>query len=147
MNVNNRQYDVNLNDINRLRYLLFTNFYSDRNHINQLLSIFQNHIECLDIVFDPQLFTITVKIKKTAMRKMPKFKHEPNYYYTPIQDIFKSFIQMNHAEVCAILERNTNMDMPQSQAYLNTLLYTTPSILANLCHVSCMADNILVIKL
>ena len=80
MNVNNKQYDINLTSINTLHYLLFTNFYSDRNYIDQMLNIIRVNIECLDINFDPQFFTVTVKIKKTAMRKIPKFKHEPNYY-------------------------------------------------------------------
>ena len=146
MNVNNKQYDVNLTAINTLRYLLFTNFYSDEKYINQLLGIIQANIESLDISFDPQFFTVTVKIKKTAMRKMPKFKHEPNYYYMPIQNIFKTFIQQNEVLVRAYLSRTCGDDMAATQAYLN-YLYTTPSILANLCHVSCMADNILVIKL
>ena len=146
MNVNNKQYDINLTSINTLRYLLFTNFYSDRNYIDQMLNIIQANIECLDINFDPQFFTVTVKIKKTAMRKMPKFKHEPNYYYMPIQNIFKQFIQANEVLVHAYLSRTLGDDMTAAQSYLN-YLYATPSILANLCHVSCMADNILVIKL
>lgn len=146
MNVNNKQYDINLTSINTLRYLLFTNFYSDRNYIDQMLNIIQANIECLDINFDPQFFTVTVKIKKTAMRKMPKFKHEPNYYYMPIQNIFKQFIQANEVLVRAYLSRTLGDDMTAAQSYLN-YLYATPSILANLCHVSCMADNILVIKL
>jgi len=144
MNVNNKQYDINLTSINTLRYLLFTNFYSDRNYIDQMLNIIQANIECLDINFDPQFFTVTVKIKKTAMRKMPKFKHEPNYYYIPIQNIFKQFIQANEVLVRAYLSRTLGNDMTAAQSYLN-YLYATPSILANLCHVSCMADNILVI--
>lgn len=146
MNVNNKQYDINLTSINTLRYLLFTNFYSDRNYIDQMLNIIQANIECLDINFDPQFFTVTVKIKKTAMRKMPKFKHEPSYYYMPIQNIFKQFIQANEVLVRAYLSRTLGDDMTSAQSYLN-YLYATPSILANLCHVSCMADNILVIKL
>lgn len=146
MNVNNKQYNINLTSINTLRYLLFTNFYSDRNYIDQMLNIIQTNIECLDINFDPQFFTVTVKIKKTAMRKMPKFKHEPNYYYMPIQNIFKQFIQANEVLVRTYLSRTLGDDMTAAQSYLN-YLYATPSILANLCHVSCMADNILVIKL
>lgn len=146
MVVNNKQYDVNLSDINSLRYLLFTNFYSDERYIAQLLNIIQANIESLDISFDQQFFTITVKIKKTAMRKMPKFKHEPNYYYAPIQNIFKTFIQSNEVLVRTILSRNLDNDMGRANAYLN-YVYSTPGILANLCHVSCMADNILVIKL
>ena len=146
MNVNNKQYDINLTSINTLHYLLFTNFYSDRNYIDQMLNIIQANIECLDINFDPQFFTVTVKIKKTAMRKMPKFKHEPNYYYMPIQNIFKQFIQANEVLVRTYLSRTLGDDMTAAQSYLN-YLYATPSILANLCHVSCMADNILVIKL
>lgn len=146
MNVNNKQYDINLTSINTLHYLLFTNFYSDRNYIDQMLNIIRVNIECLDINFDPQFFTVTVKIKKTAMRKIPKFKHEPNYYYIPIQNIFKQFIQANEVLVRAYLSRTLGNDMTAAQSYLN-YLYATPSILANLCHVSCMADNILVIKL
>lgn len=146
MNVNNKQYDINLTSINTLHYLLFTNFYSDRNYIDQMLNIIRANIECLDINFDPQFFTVTVKIKKTAMRKIPKFKHEPNYYYMPIQNIFKQFIQANEVLVRAYLSRTLGDDMTAAQSYLN-YLYATPSILANLCHVSCMADNILVIKL
>lgn len=146
MIVNNKQYDINLDDINRLRYLLFTNLYSDGRYIEQLLGIIQANIEALDITFDPQFFTITVKIKKTAMRKMPRFKHEPNYYYVPIQNIFKTFIQSNEVLIRTLLSRTLGDDINKAQAYLN-YLYLTPVILANLCHVSCMADNILVIKL
>ena len=139
---NNTQYQNDLIDINKIRYILFENFYSNFAYLQNLTDLISKHIECLSIDYSSTTFTYTIKIKKTAMRRLYGFKHDPIFYHAKIADIFKEFILSNEYEVALLM-------MKQYDAPYDVLryLYDNPALLANLCHISCIADNILVVKL
>lgn len=142
MFIENKQYRTDLIDINRLRYLLFTNFYGKMEYIQKLTEIINKNIDCLGIDYCSRNYTFTVKIKKTAMRKQHKFRHNPGFYYQIIPNIFSEFIKMNEQDVISVL--GTVYDDPYTVVQY---LYNNPMMLCNLCYVSCISDNIIFIKL
>lgn len=138
----NTQYQNDIIDINKIRYILFENFYSNFDYIKVLTDIISRYIECLSIDYSTTTFTYTIKIKKTAMRRLHGFVHDPIFYHSKVADIFREFIHANEYEISLVM-------MKQYEEPLKVLnyIYNNPVLLANLCHVSCIADNILVIKL
>ena len=81
MFIDSKQYKTDLVDVNNLRYLLFTNFYNNPNYIDMLKEIINKNIECLGIDYSFVDFAFTIKIKKTTMRKMYRFRHNPIFYH------------------------------------------------------------------
>ena len=142
MFIDDKKYQTNLADINSLRYLLFTNFYNNMSYIQNLTEIISKNIECLGIDYSAFEYSFTIKIKKTAMRRMHLFKHKPDFYYQIIPAIFNEFIKNNEQEVLKAL--STRYDNPYR---VLQYLYETPGFLANLCHLTCIDDNIIIIKL
>ena len=142
MFIDNVNYRTDLTDIQNIRYLLFLNLYGNEAYINSLSEIIAKHIDCLSIDYNNYTYTFTIKIKKTAMRKYHNFDHSPNYYYQIIHNIFKEFINNNIYIISNILK--SKFSNPQEVIdKFNSELYC----IENLCHVSCIADNILIIKL
>ena len=139
---NNTQYQNDLIDINKIRYILFDAFYKNFAYMQNLTDIISKHIDCLSIDYSGSSYTYTIKIKKTAMRRYHGFKHDPIFYYSRIADIFKEFIISNEYEVA--LNMMKHYEKPYEVLHY---LYDNPALLANLCHISCIADNILVVKL
>lgn len=136
-------YQTNLVDIQNIRYLLFTNLYGNEAFINSLTGIISRYIDCLNIDYSASNYTYTIKIKKTAMRKNHGFDHNPKYYYQIIPNIFKEFIQINQSAILSVL----NQKYANAQEIMNSLICSDFYCLANLCQISCIADNILIIKL
>lgn len=145
MFIGGNQYQTNLVDVNSVRYLLCTNFYSNPNMIASLEEIIRRNIECLGIEFSAADFSYIVKIKKTAMRKFRGFDHNPSYYYQAIiPKIFKEYISTHEQFVLQAL-RHAHPDKNPYQVL--QYIYSNEVIMANLCHVTCISDNTLVIKL
>lgn len=142
MIIDNRSYPTDLVDVNNVRYLLFTNLYNDTNALSRLTEIIAKHIECLSIDYNSSTYTFTVKIKKTAMRRLHGFRHDPNFYYQVIPDIFSEFIAGNKDRILAALSSTY-----QNPSEVLNSIYMNKYIMANLCHMSCISDNIIVIKL
>lgn len=134
MIVNNNNYYTNLANLNKMRYILFTNFFNRNECIQELTGYISTNIDNLSIDYDAIQYQFIIKIKKTGMRKIRGFHHASEFYYNQIiPNIFRSFIQNHHTELCSFFGGT----IPE-EVYTN---------LSNFCHVSCLADNILVIKL
>lgn len=136
-------YQTNLIDIQNIRYLLFTNLYGNEAFINSLTGIITKHIDCLNVNYSATDFTYTIKIKKTAMRKNHGFDHNPRYYYQIIPNIFREFFQINQTAILSVLSQK----YANAQEIINSLITSNFYCLANLCQISCIDDNILIIKL
>lgn len=145
MFINNKDYRTDMVDIQSLRYLLFLNLYGSEVIIESLSNIISKHIDCLNIEYCPSSYTFTIKIKKTAMRKYHGFDHDPKYYYTIIPSIFKEFIQTNANYVSKALE--AKYPIREIPLIMDKLINSDYYCLANMCHISCIADNILIMKL
>lgn len=143
MFIGTNQFDIDLSMINNIRHLIFTNLYSDTRYIQNLIDIISKHIEILGAEFNPNNYTITVNVKKTSIRKMygARFKHEPNFYYQFISNIFAEFFNTNRDRIIEVLA-----GMYQDPYIVFNQIVTGPMI-GNLCHVTCLSDKILVIKL
>lgn len=142
MFIHGQSYQTELSNINNIRYILFTNFYSNPMYIESLKSIITKHIDCLSIDYDPVRYTFTIKIKKTSMRKVNGFSHESIFYHNIISSIFEEFLKTHERDVLNIL----SCRYPEPGSALQ-YIYSMPGFLANLCLVSCMQDNIVCIKL
>ena len=142
MFIDNKPYPSNLTDVDNMRYILNNTLYKDTNAIESLKQIITRYIDCLGIEFSPVNFTFTIKIKKTAMRKMSGFKHMSDYYYQTIPNIFREFISSHEQNVLQGLRTIYPDPYSALQYYYNNI-----SILANLCHLTCISDNIVIIKL
>lgn len=142
MFINNHSFETNLGCVNNIRYLFFTNLYCDNSIIKKLTDVISKHIECLSIEYSYTRYTFTIKIKKTAMRRIYGFKQDPNFYYKKIPDIFTEFIKTNEDSVLSALSKSY-----ENPHEILSYLYNNPNIMSNLCIVSCIADNIVCIKL
>mgnify|MGYP003299239855 CR=1 FL=1 len=142
MRIEKTNYETSLVDINNIRYLLFRNLYGNTAFIQSLTEIITRNIDCLGIDYSASEYTFTIRIKKTTMRKMYGFYHDPNFYYSIIPNIFKEFIETHEPIIISILREKYADPFNIIQK-----LYMDHYTLSNLCHVSCISDNILVIKL
>lgn len=139
----NMHYQNNLSTVNDLRYILFTNFYNDINKIEVLKQTIMEAIECLSIDYIPNQFSFLIKVKKTAMRKRYHgFVNNPIFYYNIIQSIFCRFVQLNENDILKILSNKYPNPNDVLLSFINN-----PAILTNLAMVTCMDDNVVMIKL
>ena len=144
MFIENTQYQVDLATVNNIRYILCTNIYCNPTTIASLEEIIRRNIDCLGIEFSTENFSFMVKIKKTAMRKIKGFNHTPNFYYQTISKIFTEFISTYEQNILqAIKIKHPDVDPYQMLQYV----YNNQAIMANLCHVTCISDNTIIIKL
>lgn len=149
MYIDDRDYQTNdMNNVMRIRCALFNAFYSNEVMINTLQDTITQYIECLSIDYDNTKYAFTLKIKKTAMRRMHnRFIHQPSFYYPIISNIFLNFIS-NYRLLLANTIKNDGKSKDPAEAYdiVNELI-ANPSSLSLLAHVSCISDNIVIINL
>ena len=139
------QYQSDIVFINDIREALFATVYRDANGIASLRDIITRYIECNNIEFSYADCAFMIKIKKTAMRRMKEFYHTPNFYYRLISKIFYDLITSNEYIILDAL-RKVGYINPDPKLLLDDAL-KNPKNLANLCNVTCISDNILIIKL
>jgi len=128
--------------VTKMRYALFANVYGPR--CNDLIGILSKHIISSNIGFDPNTFTISIKVKKTAMNAISRFRHQPDYYYQFIADAFYEFFMTYKEEIIAAWN-NTCVLYP-GELILDYLI-NYKSLFTAMCHISCITDNVLIIKL
>lgn len=143
MFINDKSYSTNLPDTHSIRYILFLKYYNTV-YIEKLKEIISKYIDCLSIDYDSYKYSFIVKIKKTSMRKLhgPRFTHQPTSYYPIISEIFFNFIN----EIKDGL-KNELMTLNQDPLIVDRLLTSDGTKLNNLCHITCISDNILIINL
>lgn len=148
MFINDNNYITqDLGIVNSIRPLIFKHIYNDEKCLNTLINIIPNYIECLNVDYDRSFYTITIKIKKTGLRKTygKNFYHHPDFYYQFIPDIFMDFL-VNDINVRTKLISALSEVYPSPYDRLNDLI-RCKQLFVNLCQVLCLSDNIVVIKL
>ena len=144
MFVNTTQYDTPIMiDINKIRYILITNFYNDPSYIYSIKEIITKYIECNNIEFSLLDYAFNVKIKKTAMRKNRDFRHNPEFYYPIVSNIFMEFLSNNRQ---AIINALYPIYGDRSSIVLD-IICCNHGVIANLCYLTCISDNLVIIKL
>ena len=136
-------YKTDLADVNTIRTALHTSIYTNPVYLTELQNLICAALEVLSIEFNPNEFAIYTRIKKTGMRKFHGFRQNPDFYYQITPSIFANFIA-NHR--CELINTLSNAGVPNATMVVESLC-TNNQILANLCHVTCIADNIVIFKL
>lgn len=146
MIISNYNYNSGLKEINNIRYILHSKFYSNEKYIDELKKIIENNIDCLSIDFAPANYSFTIKIKKTSMKKNSSFKNNPEYYYHDIiRSIFKVFLYENRIDISKYMSSSIMMSNSESSALIANIINSP--MLSNLCKISCISDNVIILYL
>ena len=123
--------------VSQLRSILNSHIYINQNNILGLIEIIRSSIDPVSVEYDANTNSIFVKIKKTAMKKIKEFDNKPEFYYSNlVVQIFSLFIRAHYGDLIAILNKDT------LDAALNN-----PLVLLNICHITCLSDNVFTIQL
>lgn len=120
-----------------LRHTLNSHFYNNQSILVDLIETIRNTIDPVSVEFDILSYSLFIKIKKTAMKKNKGFANTPEFYYNNfIIPVFSEFIKSHYTDIAM----KTDPDML-------TMVLSNPSVLLNICHITCISDNMLIIKL
>lgn len=136
-------YKTDLADVNTIRTALHTTIYSNPIYMTELQNRISAALEVLSIEFNPNEFAIYTRIKKTGMRRFHGFRQNPDFYYQITPHIFASLIADHR---CELINTLSNTGVPNATQVIESLI-SNHQMLANLCHVTCIADNIVIFKL
>lgn len=144
MVVLDRVFKVDLANINQTRAILYQNVYNTLENIQLFKNIIQKHIDCIgDIVFDPCTYTFTIKVRKSFITKFPSHRHESDCYYRVVSAIMVELLSYF----------KINLISAFSQIYIDPvsmyrdIVSQTVYPLSNLCHIVCIGDSLIQIKL
>lgn len=124
--------------VSNLRSIFNSRLYSDQTITLNLLETMQRTINPISIEFDALNYTFFIKIKKTNMNKTKGFSNTPEYYYNNfIIPVFLEFMNSYRDQILGV-----GVD-----PFMFGMVLNNPSTLLNICHVTCLSDNIVSIKL
>ncbi len=83
-----------LNKMKDLKLLLHRFIYNS-NSLQILIQDFQNEFDLFSIEYDETTKIIQMKIKKTTMKKIPRYNHTSSFYYSIINPIISNFFYNN----------------------------------------------------
>ena len=123
--------------VSYLRHDLNHHLYGNQLIILDLMDIIRTTIDPVSIEFDVATYSFFIKIKKTNMKKNKGFTNIPEFYYGNfIIPVFLEFIQTHYNDI-------VNLRDP----FMTDMVISNPSALINICHVTCLSDNMVVVKL
>lgn len=126
-----------IDTIYKLKHILHKYIYSDQNIIASYLDALQQSIDPFNINIDSDL-NIYIKIKKSNMRKLDGFYHDPSYYYSLVSSIFSQLI-INNIDTILV---NYNNEFNESVTLTEVLSYSI-----FLLDIKTLLDNTIIIKL
>lgn len=131
--------DKRILDITELRLLLHTYFYNTQ-YIGDLVSLIMNTNIASNIYnYDANSRSITIKIKKTVLKKMNNYTHTPDFYYGIFNNVFKIFLMNNSSALCNIAKNHGYEHCITNEFIDNCVL--------GLYTITCLSDNIIVLYL
>ena len=83
-----------LNKMKDLKLLLHRFIYNS-DSLQVLIQDFQNEFDLFSIEYDETTKIIQMKIKKTTMKKIPRYNHTSSFYYSIINPIISNFFYNN----------------------------------------------------
>ena len=144
MFIENKAYNTPaIYSLSDLRFALFKYCYCYTSQIERLKELILGEIDCLGLDYDPSTYTFIIKIKKTSMRRHYKFVNQPQFYYNIVTRVFARFISENYD----LLVANTGDIFDDPAAALHQLGQISGEGLSMLAHISCISDNIVLIRL
>jgi len=143
MYLQDHHYKTDLADVNTIRTALHTTLYCNPIYLTELQNRIASHLDVLNIEFVPNEFAIYIRIKKTGMRKFHGFRQNPDFYYQITPQIFSGYIANHRSELVNTL---SSTGVQNATQVIENLIVNNQR-LSNLCHVTCIADNIVIFKL
>lgn len=143
MNTSNQLFI--LNEVLRVREALVKYGFWNQATVDRFVTLFQQYVECLKYEFDPRTNTISLKIKKTAVRKIPNYRPEVHFYYNIIGNVMMTMLKENKQQVICCLQNYIQScpDMTGKSVYnIYFAMITDPTYLYNMANVQCIMDNI-----
>lgn len=141
-------YDYNgniLQDVLRVREALIKYGFWDQPTVDRFITLFQQFVECLKCDYDPNTFTISFKIKKTAVKKIPNYRPEVYFYYSILGSVMMLILKENKERVIRCLQ-NYIQNCPslggKSVYDIYFTMITNTTYLYNLANVQCIMDNL-----
>lgn len=152
MFIDDNRYDVDLHDIYMIRKAMHLSVYSKPDAIECLKAIILDKLEgylpIQSIEFENSRFT--VKIGKGAAKQTSSFSHHPSFYYEIIAPAFSEFIDKYRSTILVETLEQYDTDDEEAIARVTEKLQTYGNLsseLTNICNISCMSNNVLVIDL
>lgn len=137
------EIDIKLLSTTEFRLFLHRYFYSNQDFINDLLDM----ITSTDIVFSttdysPQTRSITIKIKKSVVKKDKNFVPNSTFYYPLFNNIFEILFKKNLHSIYSIAKECGYIDINNllNETYIN-------SMIPGLYSITCISDNAIVLYL
>ena len=137
--VDYNQSQDSLSNLTELRLLYHQYLYSDISNIELLKSIIMQNIDILSCDYDNTKNTISIRIKKTSMKKNSNFEHSTIYYYNIFNNIFRHFMMSTMCIIDPILKdtKYGSIDYILKNAINVNTMY----------NLTCISDNIIIIYL
>lgn len=139
------QINTAITDLSKIRLLFHNTLYNNNNIIYSIIDKLKENFALFSIEYNESLRLISIKIKKTDMKKnISMFQHTSNFYYMMINKVFFEVIQENIGYISEILDL-------YRQAYglsgneLASL--SSPDAMSLLYNATTQMDNIIVISL
>lgn len=157
MFVGNVNYEINncpisMHELNRIRYYLLLGVYPNEYFGNELKKCIANKLDCLNIDYDPVSYTVTIKVKKTGLKKsaLPNdFYRNPRLYYERVISDALNDLLFNNELISDSMKNILRIICNSKEEYFHKLEFIKNNklISANLCQLSYISDNILILKL
>ena len=128
-----------MSNLTNLRLLYHQYVYNDNANIELLKSIIMQNIDTLSCDYDQEKNTISIRIKKTSMKKNSDFEHSTIYYYYIFNNIFRHYLMNTMCIIDPILKDT-------EYGSINNILENALNV-NTMYNLTCMSDNIIMIYL
>lgn len=126
-----------------IRLMLHNTLYMNNEFFVELIKKLNRRIDTLQVSYDISTFSITIKIKKTTMKKVTNFEHNVLFYYGLITDAIREILSENQAFVINCL-RTAYGDKAIDIFFI---IMQNPGLISLIYNATCISDNIINISL
>ena len=126
-----------------LRNALHQTIYSDKMRVGYMVELL-NGLDLFNITFDDINKTISLKVKKTNIKKIygSSYQHDARFYISIIDTIFKQMIHNYRCDIYNYLRGNKTYEGFNFELPLENFVYIN-----SICTVNVLLDNMVIIKL
>lgn len=121
-----------------VRSILRQLIYNNPLYKEELKNMIGEKISCFHLDFDEDEYCYAAKVKKSSVKKMPKYEHSSSFYINSLQSIFHSFVSNHEREIVESISRTYNMDQISSYQQFKSVF---PQYIGLLFTVSCTGNG------